>query len=64
MKLERYYEFNKISKEKKIDEIFDKDEYLLIKEMPLSRSTCYDIKLKIKEIVTLFEEKKMIKMII
>ncbi len=57
-KIERYYEFNKISKEKKIDEIFDKDEYLLIKEMPLSRSTCYDIKLKIKEIVTLFEEKK------
>ena len=57
-KIERYYEFNKISKEKKIDEIFDKDEYLLIKEMPLSRSTCYDIKLKIKEIVTIFEEKK------
>ena len=26
--------------------------------MPLSRSTCYDIKLKIKEIVTIFEEKK------
>jgi hypothetical protein len=57
-RIERYYEFNKINKEKKIDEIFDKDEYILIKEMPLSRSTCYDIKMKIKEMVTIFEEKK------
>ena len=57
-RIERYYEFNKINKEKKIDEIFDKDEYVLIKEMPLSRSTCYDIKMKIKEMVTIFEEKK------
>ena len=57
-KIERYYEYNKISKEKKIEEIFDKDEFRLIKEMPLSRNTFYDIKIKIKEIVTIFEEKK------
>ena len=61
-KIERYYEYNKISKEKKIEEIFDKDEFRLIKEMPLSRNTFYDIKIKIKEIVTMLEEKKMIKM--
>ena len=55
-RIERLYEYNKISKEKKIDEIFDKDEFDLVKEMPLARSTFYEIKLKIKDIVTNFEK--------
>ena len=57
-RIERYYEFSKIKKEKKIEDIFDEEEYKLIKEMPLARSTFYDIKLKIKDIVNIFKEKK------
>ena len=57
-RIERYYEFNKISKEQKEEQIFEKDELLLVKEMPLARSTFYDIKLKIKETVSMFKEKK------
>lgn len=57
-RIERQLEFNKASKEKKVEEIFDKDEYKLIKEMPLARSIFYEIKTKIKEIITLYENKK------
>ena len=57
-RIERYYEFNKIKKEKKIEEIFDEEEFNLVKEMPLARSTFYDIKIKIKDIVNIFKEKK------
>ena len=57
-RIERQLEFNKVSKEKKVEEIFDKDEYNLIKEMPLARSIFYEIKTKIKEIITLYENKK------
>ena len=41
-----------------MEEIFDEDEFKLVKEMPIPRSTFYDIKIKIKEIVTNFKEKK------
>ena len=54
----RFYEFDKITQEKKMEEIFDEDEFNLVKEMPIPRSTFYDIKLKIKEIMTNFKEKK------
>ena len=54
-RIERYYEFNKLTKEKKIEEIFDEDEFKLVKEMPLARSTFYDIKLKIKDLISLYE---------
>ena len=57
-RIERYYEFSKIKKEKKLEDIFDEEEFKLIKEMPLARSTFYDIKLKIKDIVNIFKEKK------
>ena len=57
-RLLRFYEFDKISQEKKMEEIFDEDEFKLVKEMPIPRSTFYDIKIKIKEIVTNFKEKK------
>ena len=57
-RIERQLEFNKVSKEKNLEEIFDKDEYKLIKEMPLARSIFYEIKTKIKEIITLYENKK------
>ena len=56
-RIERYFEFNKIKKEKKMEEIFDEDEFKLVKEMPLARSTFFNIKIRIKEIVTNFEEK-------
>ena len=57
-KIERHYQFNKISKEKKMEEIFEEDEFKLVKEMPLARSTFYDIKIKINEIANIFESKK------
>ena len=57
-RIERHYQFNKISKEKKMEEIFDKDEFKLVKEMPLARSAFYDIKLKINEIANIFLEKR------
>ena len=57
-RIERQLEFNKVCKEKKVEEIFDKDEYKLIKEMPLARSIFYEIKTKIKEIITLYKNKK------
>ena len=57
-RIERHLEYNKVIKENKEEEIFDKDEYKFIKEMPLARSIFYGIKTKIKEIITLYENKK------
>ena len=56
-KMERYFEYEKITKDKSLNEIFDNDEFNLIKEMPLARSTFYDIKIKIKELISKFEDK-------
>ena len=56
-KMERYFEYEKITKDKSLNEIFDNDEFNLIKEMPLARSTFYDIKIKLKELISKFEDK-------
>ena len=39
-------------------EIFDKDESLLVKEMPLARSTFYDIKLRANKMLDTYKDKK------
>ena len=59
-KIERYFNYDKITKDKSIKEIFDQDEYNLIKEMPLARNIFYDIKTKIKVLTTKFEDKNNI----
>ena len=46
---------NSSDKEKKI---FDDDEYKLVKEMPLARSTFYDIKLRAQNMVEKYRDKK------
>ena len=56
-RIERYMQYNKLTKEKKEEELFDKDEFKFMKELPLARSTFYDIKLKIKEAISLYENK-------
>jgi transcriptional adapter 2-alpha len=56
-RIERYMQYNKLIKEKKEEEIFDEDEFKFMKELPLARSTFYDIKLKIKEAISLYENK-------
>jgi len=56
-RIERYMQYNKLTKEKKEEELFDEDEFKFMKELPLARSTFYDIKLKIKEAVSLYENK-------
>ena len=56
-RIERYMQYNKLTKEKKEEELFDEDEFKFMKELPLARSTFYDIKLKIKETVSLYENK-------
>lgn len=56
-RIERYMQYNKLTKEKKEGELFDEDEFKFMKELPLARSTFYDIKLKIKETVSLYENK-------
>lgn len=56
-RIERYIQYNKLTKEKKEEELFDEDEFKFMKELPLARSTFYDIKLKIKETVSLYENK-------
>ena len=56
-RIERYFQYNKLIKEKKKEELFDEDEFKFMKELPLARSTFYDIKLKIKETVSLYENK-------
>ena len=56
-RIERYFQYNKLTKEKKKEELFDEDEFKFMKELPLARSTFYDIKLKIKETVSLYENK-------
>ena len=39
--------------------IFDEDEYLLVKEMPLARSTFYDIKLRAQNMINYYKDKKI-----
>ena len=56
-RMERFFNYDKILKDKSLNEIFDKDEFYLIKEMPLARNIFYDIKIKIKELVSKFEDK-------
>jgi len=56
-KIERYSNYNKAIKDKPIKDIFDKEEFDLIKEMPLARNIFYDIKMKIKELIVKFEDK-------
>ena len=56
-KMERYFEYEKITKDKSLNEIFDNDEFNLIKEMPLARSTFYNIKIKLKELISKYEDK-------
>ena len=38
--------------------VFDEDEYLLVKEMPLARSTFYDIKLRANNMINTYKDKK------
>ena len=59
-RIERYFNYDKIIKDKSIKEIFDQDEYNLIKEMPLARNIFYDIKTKIKVLTSKFEDKNNI----
>ena len=59
-RIERYLNYDKVIKDKSIKEIFDKDEFDLIKEIPLARNVFYDIKIKIKSLVSKFEDKNNI----
>ena len=59
-RIERFLNYDKILKDKSVNEIFDDDEFNLIKEMPLARNIFYDIKIKIKELVSKFEDKNNI----
>ena len=59
-RIERFYNYDKAIKDKSLNELFDKDEFELIKEMPLARNTFYDIKLKLKELISKFEDKNNI----
>ena len=56
-KIERFINYDKAKKDKSLKDIFDKEEFDLIKEMPLARNIFYDIKFKIKELVSKFEDK-------
>ena len=42
----------------KMKQIFDEDEFQLVKEMPLARSTFYDIKLRAKNMVENYKDQK------
>ena len=42
----------------KVKKIFDDDEYQLVKEMPLARSTFYDIKLRAQNMVVKYSDQK------
>ena len=59
-RMERFFNYDKILKDKSLNEIFDKDEFNLIKEMPLARNIFYDIKISIKELASKFEDKNNI----
>ena len=59
-RIERYFNYDKILKDKSLKEIFDEEEFNLIKEMPLARNVFYDIKVKIKELISKFEDKNNI----
>jgi hypothetical protein len=56
-RIERYLNYDKVIKDKSAKEIFDKDEFDLIKEMPIARNIFYDIKIKIKNLISKFEVK-------
>jgi len=59
-RVERFLEFQKVlSESNKQDSspIFDDDEYQLVKEMPLARSTFYDIKKRANNILNQFNNK-------
>ena len=56
-RIERYLNYDKAIKDKSTKEIFDKDEFDLIKEMPIARNIFYDIKIKIKNLISKFEDK-------
>ena len=59
-RIERYLNYDKIIKDKSAKEIFDKDEFDLIKEMPIARNIFYDIKIKMKNLISKFEDKNNI----
>ena len=59
-RIERYLNYDKVIKDKSAKEIFDKDEFDLIKEMPIARNIFYDIKIKIKNLISKFEVKNNI----
>ena len=59
-RIERFFNYDKILKDKSLNDIFDDDEFNLIKEMPLARNIFYDIKIKIKELASKFEDKNNI----
>ena len=59
-RIERYFNYDKLLKDKSSKEIFDEEEFNLIKEMPLARNIFYDIKMKIKSLVSKFEDKNNI----
>jgi len=46
------------SENKGAKKLFEDDEYKLVKEMPLARSTFYDIKLRAKNMVEIYKDKK------
>ena len=56
-RIERYLNYDKAIKDKSIKGIFDKDEFDLIKEMPIARNIFYDIKIKMKNLIIKFEDK-------
>ena len=59
-RIERFFNYDKILRDKSLNDIFDDDEFNLIKEMPLARNIFYDIKIKIKELASKFEDKNNI----
>ena len=59
-RVERFLEFQKVvsdSNKQDANQIFDPDEYQLVKEMPLARSTFYDIKKRANNILNQFNNK-------
>ena len=59
-RVERFLEYQKVTSEsnkQEANQIFDEDEYQLVKEMPLARSTFYDIKKRANNILNQFNNK-------
>ena len=64
-RLERFMQYQRAvssengeGEDEKKKKIFDEDEYLLVKEMPLARSTFYDIKIRAKDMLSTYKDKK------